>query len=134
MKPFPLRFEAFSMLPDPRQTLLDQQAELRARLAEHEGGDRLLHAQELLAGHDDRDRALEADREVDVALGEQERLALCEIEAALHRLDEGRYGRCADCGESIPSARLAVLPQALYCIDCERLREAGPHKAAHHTL
>ncbi|MFZ9746635.1 MAG: TraR/DksA family transcriptional regulator [Opitutaceae bacterium] len=36
--------------------------------------------------------------------------ALAEVEAALRRLREGRYGICEDTGARIPAARLRVLP------------------------
>lgn len=119
---------------DCRQVLLTRQAELRARLREHEGDGRVQHAQELLAGQDAGEPSLAVEREVDVALGEQERAALIDIEAALQRLDEGRYGVCAQCGEDIAAERLKVLPQALYCIDCERHHELAQRLPAHRTL
>ncbi len=44
---------------------------------------------------------------------------LAEIDAALHRLDIGIYGDCADCGEPISLQRLLVLPAAQRCAHCE---------------
>ena len=41
------------------------------------------------------------------------------VEAALHRLDIGRYGDCADCGEPIGLQRLLVLPAAEHCAACQ---------------
>jgi DnaK suppressor protein len=49
-----------------------------------------------------------------------ERLALAEIEAALARLAAGRFGWCEQCGAAITTARLAEIPQARYCPECER--------------
>lgn len=46
-----------------------------------------------------------------------------EIEAALDRLREGRYGACADCGGEIDLERLRREPTARRCIDCQRVRE-----------
>ena len=46
----------------------------------------------------------------------QARLRL--IEAALHRLDQGDYGICVDCGEDIPAKRLAIDPTIARCVDC----------------
>ena len=40
------------------------------------------------------------------------------ILAALERLRAGTYGSCLRCGEPIPYARLAAIPEAQSCIDC----------------
>ncbi len=40
------------------------------------------------------------------------------IDAALHRLDEGDYGYCVDCGEDVPAKRLAIDPIVERCVDC----------------
>lgn len=48
---------------------------------------------------------------------------------ALHRLRQGEYGICAECGESIAPARLQALPEVTTCIRCqdhlERLHAPG---------
>ncbi|MEO8309606.1 MAG: TraR/DksA family transcriptional regulator [Caldimonas sp.] len=41
------------------------------------------------------------------------------VEAALNRLDIGRYGDCADCGEPIGMPRLLVQPAAERCVGCQ---------------
>lgn len=40
------------------------------------------------------------------------------VEHALQRLDQGRYGICADCEEDIDVRRLEVDPAAVRCIKC----------------
>lgn len=42
------------------------------------------------------------------------------VNAALKRLDQGRFGRCGECGRAIPDERLEAIPYAEYCMDCER--------------
>lgn len=44
--------------------------------------------------------------------------ALREIDAALTRMEEGRYGRCVTCSEQLPDERLDVLPMASLCMPC----------------
>lgn len=44
--------------------------------------------------------------------------ALGEIEAALARMAEGRYGQCVTCEQTIDAERLAVLPMASLCMAC----------------
>lgn len=41
-----------------------------------------------------------------------------EVRDALHRLDQGTFGRCEGCGEMIPEERLEALPSARYCTRC----------------
>jgi DnaK suppressor protein len=43
---------------------------------------------------------------------------LTEIEEALRRLDDGRYGICEHCGAHLPPDCLAAAPQARYCPRC----------------
>jgi DnaK suppressor protein len=48
----------------------------------------------------------------------QRRADIQKIAAALHRLDEGEYGFCVECGEDIAEKRLEVDPAAAFCIRC----------------
>jgi RNA polymerase-binding transcription factor DksA len=41
------------------------------------------------------------------------------VEAALARIEEGRYGICLNCGKEIAPARLEARPESVYCIDCK---------------
>jgi DnaK suppressor protein len=56
-------------------------------------------------------------------LGEAERNELARIDAAIARMDQGRYGACADCGDEIELRRLHVLPYALRCQGCAEAHE-----------
>ena len=58
-------------------------------------------------------------------LSEAERHELLRIEAALARIDEGRWGNCAECGEAIAPRRLEVLPWAVRCAGCAEAAERG---------
>ncbi|ALS27372.1 TraR/DksA C4-type zinc finger protein [Paenibacillus cisolokensis] len=55
------------------------------------------------------------ERGKDVALLEKDDLRLRRIDAALHAISEGTYGRCLTCGEAIPYERLEAVPDTLYC-------------------
>ena len=48
---------------------------------------------------------------------------VAEIDAALQRLDNGRYGICIGCGESISRERLAARPACNECVDCAELHD-----------
>ncbi|MCR4329364.1 MAG: TraR/DksA C4-type zinc finger protein [Candidatus Roizmanbacteria bacterium] len=41
-----------------------------------------------------------------------------EIDMALERVDEGKYGMCKKCDQLINTDRLSSNPFALYCIEC----------------
>lgn len=45
------------------------------------------------------------------------------IESALRRIEEGLFGYCLDCGESITEPRLQVQPEATLCLGCQSARE-----------
>jgi RNA polymerase-binding transcription factor DksA len=46
------------------------------------------------------------------------RRELAEIEAALLRIQEGRYGTCLRCGGPLGLQRLRAIPEARYCVAC----------------
>lgn len=72
------------------------------------------------------DRANNAyNREFMFALSDTERQILLEIDEALLRLDNGKYGTCLNCEESIPRTRLKAVPWTRYCIDCQEQAEQG---------
>jgi DnaK suppressor protein len=47
------------------------------------------------------------------------------IDAAVERLDAGRYGSCVDCDGEIAERRLRALPFAVRCQACEEKRETA---------
>jgi hypothetical protein len=49
---------------------------------------------------------------------EAARRELHDIEEALRRIDEGRYGQCEACGGPIGLQRLRAIPEARYCLAC----------------
>jgi len=59
------------------------------------------------------------DRERDLALSAQARAEVVEIDVALEKIDEGKYGVCDKCGKTIPKARLEVIPWAALCVTCK---------------
>jgi RNA polymerase-binding transcription factor len=67
----------------------------------------------------------EADIQDDIefALIQMKSETLNKIEEALHRLEEGTFGYCFECGDEISERRLRALPFAVRCKDCEEARE-----------
>ncbi len=53
-----------------------------------------------------------------LATEERRRQQIARIDAALKRLDEGSYGACVICGETIAPKRLELDPAVPTCITC----------------
>jgi len=45
------------------------------------------------------------------------------IDEALHRMEQGIYGKCTTCKKQIGRSRLAAVPHARMCIDCKSAEE-----------
>ena len=71
-------------------------------------------------------------QEMEFALVEMKAQTLIRIDEALLRVDQGTYGTCDECGEEIAEARLAAVPFALLCRDCQEREEtlAAEERAA----
>jgi RNA polymerase-binding transcription factor DksA len=67
-----------------------------------------------------------AEEELDLSLATGERARQAEVGAALLRLAEDRYGRCARCGGAVGGDRLAALPWTSYCARCAAAPGAHP--------
>ena len=70
-----------------------------------------------------------ADHLDEIQAASQRALAVCNLDrefnqlrdacAALRRIDEGSFGRCQECEEDIHPKRLAAVPWAAFCIQCQ---------------
>src|ERR687892_636615 len=69
-------------------------------------------------------------REFFFELGNGDRRLLRDVVAALQRIDDGSFGSCERCGETIGEKRLEALPVARYCIDFQRPAEQEGGDAA----
>lgn len=64
-------------------------------------------------------------KNVQLAVSENESRQLTLIDEALRRLDDDEYGQCQNCEKDINAKRLAAIPWARYCLDCQSLLERG---------
>lgn len=112
----------------------DQYQALRARLQKQRDEILDMYKQDLKAGQESADDGTEDivdrannayNRELMFSLSDAERTTLLQIENALLRMDEGTYGRCSNCGQTINVLRLEAVPWARFCIDCQELAEKG---------
>jgi DnaK suppressor protein len=74
----------------------------------------------------DADAGLDlADNARSTAVVEAAEAQLKHVRAALARLDEGKYGRCVDCGTDLPQDRLEAKPEAARCMSCQAKAESA---------
>lgn len=64
-------------------------------------------------------------KNVMLAVSENETKQLTLIDQALMRLEDDEYGDCQNCEKAINAKRLAAIPWARYCLDCQELQEKG---------
>lgn len=62
--------------------------------------------------------AIALERAVAAVHAYQARELVEELEAALHRIDTGRYGLCEGCGQDLPLPLLTSLPHVRVCRGC----------------
>lgn len=58
-----------------------------------------------------------------VAMIDELKIRLTALDDALFRIGNGSYGFCTHCGNMIDTDRLAILPTAIWCLDCERKKK-----------
>lgn len=112
-------------LENIRQDLLERKKILWNRIMqelEEEADQRAVRVVDTI--HESGDRALEELFESNLLhLVEMKANELENIEAALHRMDTGDFGRCVDCGRWIRPARLEVMPYTIRCRRCQEDHE-----------
>jgi DnaK suppressor protein len=78
------------------------------------------------ATQDIADKAVSSyTREFLYSLTDGERSTLLQIDDAIGRIDDGTYGMCINCGQTMAERRLTAVPWAPYCVDCQELAEKG---------
>jgi DnaK suppressor protein len=68
---------------------------------------------------------LEVQRSMAVDMLNRRAALLCQVAEALERIAEGKYGVCLVCQNPISSKRLAALPWAALCLECQQAAESG---------
>src|SRR3954462_1842408 len=64
-------------------------------------------------------------KNVMLAVSENESRQLTLVDEALLRVEDEEYGSCQNCEKAINQKRLAAIPWARYCLDCQELVEQG---------
>ncbi len=109
---------------DPRQRLLAMREAIEAVAESRADASEVVELDQARTGRLTRMDALQLQAMAKAGQA-RARVELARIDAALRRLDDGRYGDCLDCDEPIAAARLEANPTATRCVDCESAREQG---------
>ena len=64
-------------------------------------------------------------KNVQLAVSENESKQLALIDEAILRIEDEEYGVCLNCEKEINPKRLAAIPWARFCLDCQELLEKG---------
>ncbi len=64
------------------------------------------------------------DREFSLGLASYDRELLYQIEGALQRISENKFGLCVECSKPIPVVRLKALPYTETCLKCQEKLES----------
>jgi DnaK suppressor protein len=96
----------------------------------------LTREQEIIHAHSNRseDIDVEGGDEVDIIQGNllksmleklsmRDKESLKKIKDALSRIEDGSFGDCESCGETIPEKRLSAIPYCTTCVDCAEQAE-----------
>jgi DnaK suppressor protein len=66
-----------------------------------------------------------SERDLAIQNVDRESTLLREVKAALRRIRDGSFGVCIECESAIGPRRLAAVPWALRCIQCQAVVDRG---------
>ena len=111
-----------TFLENMKAKLLEQKKTLLDSLADQ--SEDMKNLVKTVESGDEADVAADViDRQLLTSIGTQDAIRLQQIENALDRINQDKYGRCIKCGKEIPEERLEVLPYALMCFQCASAEE-----------
>ena len=67
--------------------------------------------------------SMDRERNMSLQMIERDRNKLKAVEDALERIEDGSFGSCDECGETISFGRLKIMPFANVCVSCQSLQE-----------
>ena len=106
-----------------RDKLMDRRVSLVGQVQAAEAYSRERDAE---ATQDPADMAANAyTKELLMSMSTNDRQLLDSIDAALERIEAGKYGKCVHCGQPIQDKRLEAVPWARHCLTCQDLNERG---------
>src|SRR5688572_3195811 len=107
------------VLNDIRKHLEEEKTKTANRIAELVAQDPFSDLERSPDAASDADANEESTHDRFAAMLEEQRAHLSAIDAALIRVSDGTYGYCTNCKQMIDTDRLAILPTATLCLNCE---------------
>ena len=108
-----------------KQRLLDKERELRSEVSRLEGEARVSGDAEVRDFTDDATSSQGTSESLqEDALASQ---TLVQVQYALHRIEDGAYGKCIACGRQIEANRLEAVPWASYCLEDQEKQDQAAH-------
>jgi DnaK suppressor protein len=102
-----------TLLSSLREQLESERVRLRAQISTLDSGGGMLSYDENFADSGQ----VAAELGENMALLNQLNEQLDEVERALAKFDQGKYGLCERCGEQIAEARLEAIPATRFCVN-----------------
>jgi len=68
-------------------------------------------------------------RDLMISIMQSSEAELCDIDAALEKIEAGTFGVCEGCNKKIKRKRLKALPFARLCVTCKQTEEAQDRAA-----
>ena len=65
----------------------------------------------------------ESDMDFSIHMKERDSRLVAKIKEALERIEDGTYGICEECGQTISEERLKVRPVTTMCVKCKKKQE-----------
>jgi DnaK suppressor protein len=66
-----------------------------------------------------------SERDLAIRNADRESILLRQVKAAMRRIHEGSFGTCGECESAISPRRLAAVPWAPRCIECQDAADRG---------
>jgi len=110
-----------------RASLESEQKRLREELEQIETNSNLSEERREGSPFGKREEEATESLELEKRLALEKQVAehLAEVEHALQKFEEGTYGLCDSCGQSIAPDRLEALPHASLCVACKEKNKKG---------
>lgn len=111
-----------NFIQEMRDLLLQRREEIVRNLASNNDD-----FKEIVEGGDPKDFGdivtTNVDRKMLEFMSEKEMKRMQQIDSALVRIEQNKYGVCIKCSKKIPEDRLRAIPYALMCVECQSLNE-----------